>query len=485
MLVLSDGPDRTGNLSTASLDDTSGNRFGGFAERAVPNARTGPSSSEWVQIIGAAGNNLHNGGVHAMPPVSQLDDLLGSDGRAKRAVDWLASVRSPASLTVDAPDSACADVSGDALTNLSAVYAHGPGGCLPLRRYAYCATEGGACSLESNVASSVSPFILGPMSADLRKTTMYTDLLNLSHGAAARPTVRHSTRAMRILVDDSGTKARGVLLEDGTVACACTVIAAGGVWGTAEVLMASLGLLKLGGLWEHGTLPIFDYAIFGPPGALDSTCSFPLRSGNLHTPAPTYAQAEFTICDSPSGGPPRLLAAWVLVMEASARGEVLLDRAGGGRVRGNHSYFEGQPTLATDAIDAVVTELRTRFGANLIVPAWSGLIVPSHHLGGGVAGAAAQGRVTGLSNVYTGDMSSYGSMVHGYTTAAAAVSGIVAAMRATEEQDGNTCCRPMSGQDLTCAIPATEIGKHCSCRFMWQPNCQHPSGVRLDCVSAS
>jgi hypothetical protein len=71
-----------------------------------------------------------------------------------------------------------------------------------------------------------------------------------------------------------------------------------------------------------------------------------------------------------------------------------------------------------------------------IVPAWdraSPMVTPSHHLGGGLSDVARHGRVLGRQRLLLGDMSAFSEMTHGYTTAAAAVAGVVAAMRTLDE----------------------------------------------------
>ena len=174
----------------------------------------------------------------------------------------------------------------------------------------------GNCSLEANVASSVGP-ALSPLAAGLRKSTMYIDLFEAAVATASATaveagflynlsSVRHNTKGDRVLFD--GYVARAVQLSSGEIACArCGIILAGGVWGSAELLMKSLGRTSLDGLWEHGVIPIFDTALLG--AALPCNASL-LRAGNLHTNSPGRAQAEYLLCDT---SPPRLLAAWVRI----------------------------------------------------------------------------------------------------------------------------------------------------------------------------
>jgi hypothetical protein len=50
-----------------------------------------------------------------------------------------------------------------------------------------------------------------------------------------------------------------------------------------------------------------------------------------------------------------------------------------------------------------------------------------------VSDVAHHGRVIGRQRLLLGDMSAFSEMTHGYTTAAAAVAGIVAAMRTLDE----------------------------------------------------
>ena len=136
-LLLSDGPDASNAVRSAPLDDTLWNRFGELSQRFVPNAAS--SSTGWVQITGAGGNNAHNGGVHSMPPTSQLDRLLGMDGSALHAAAWLAS--QPLGSLSATPTTACADRDP---SNLTSYHLEGPLGCSPVHRYASCVDAGAA-----------------------------------------------------------------------------------------------------------------------------------------------------------------------------------------------------------------------------------------------------------------------------------------------------------------------------------------------------
>ena len=51
-------------------------------------------------------------------------------------------------------------------------------------------------------------------------------------------------------------------------------------------------------------------------------------------------------------------------MNATARGTIELDDASG--VRGTYTFHKGEPGLATDSVDAIITELRTRYGDALV-----------------------------------------------------------------------------------------------------------------------
>ena len=206
-LVLSDGPDRSEAVSSASLDDTLYNRFGQLSQRAIPNVAK--SGAGWVQVEGAGGNNAHNGGVHSMPSPFQLDALLGMDGRALQAATWLAAQPGLSSLAAT-PTSACADRDP---SNLTAFYLEGPLGCSPIHRYATC-SDTAACVLEANVASSVTPS-LSALATGLRKTTMYSDLLKPAAAAASTEviTIRHGIKGERVLWD--GDVARAVQLDVG------------------------------------------------------------------------------------------------------------------------------------------------------------------------------------------------------------------------------------------------------------------------------
>jgi len=220
-------------------------------------------------------------------------------------------------------------------------------------------------------------------------------------------------------------------------------VSAGGVWGTAELLMRSLELTQLEGLWEHTVLPIFTASLYIPSGtAVD--CANQILTGNLHTTGRVRAQAEFIVCPAnPDQGraKPILLAAWVISMNATERGSISLQSASGARVSANLQRGSAEDSL--EAVDQIYAELKSRYGSDLVTPDAS-LRVPfrvtTHHLGGGLRPAASAGRVNNVPNVFIGDMSAYESPVFGYTTGAAAVAGITAAMRAVEE--GATCTAP-------------------------------------------
>ena len=151
----------------------------------------------------------------------------------------------------------------------------------------------------------------------------------------------------------------------------------------------------------------------------------------------TRPQAEFTICaaNATEGRPsPVLLAAWVIGMNATERGNVTLQDPATDQVSG--SLPRAAPAVMEEAARAVFAELRARYRFDLVLPVVSAAFtMSSHHLGGGLRGAASAGRVHGLDNVFVGDMSAYDEDVWGYTTAAAAVAGVTAAMRALEEAD--------------------------------------------------
>uniref|UniRef100_A0A7S4F0F1 Glucose-methanol-choline oxidoreductase N-terminal domain-containing protein n=1 Tax=Chrysotila carterae TaxID=13221 RepID=A0A7S4F0F1_CHRCT len=311
ILVLTDGDDKSNLLAEDKFDDTVYNYFGKFDQREIPNKMGGAS---WIQTMGPGGNNLHNGGVHQLPPPGQLDTLLGGNGDAIKATTWLASA-GPSSLAA----SATAECNDRDPTNLKNYYLNGPLGCSPLHRYAYCDSSDDECSLEASVASgssSTARAVFGAMTSGLHKTSMWGDLVDKS---ASQLTIS-PLKGVQIVKDATGTRATGVQLSDGSVPRArCSVVLSAGVWGTAEILMRTFGLRKLGGLWEHAVLPVLDPLLYPGPDGLantqgmdDSGCTSRLKAGNLHTPTRERAQAEFLICEADpnvTGDAPRLLAA--------------------------------------------------------------------------------------------------------------------------------------------------------------------------------
>jgi len=446
-LVISDGPDRAHLLRSNAFDLTVMNGFGQFAQRSVANSAEG--GGHWQQILGAGGNNLHNSGVHQMPPPAQMDSLLGGDGLAQRAVQWLSQSGRMSSLSTSIEDSACSDRDP---SNLTAYHMSGPLGCSPLHRYAVC-NQTGSCSLEANVASVISP-TLQTLTSGLRKSAMYLDLLydEVVAGAPRAPEVRHDIKAERVLFDENRS-ATAVELSDGSIACArCSIISAGGVWGSAELFMRSLGRSSLNGLWEHSVVPIVDASLFNPTALPCATSE--LRAGNIHTASAERAQAEYLICN---GDPPRLIAAWVIVMNPTSRGEITIDEPGSkSRVRGNLVH---EQALAAQAVSTTLEELKLRYGSDLVIPPFDPTgVIGTHHLGGGMGDTAQYGRAVNISNLYLGDMSAYATPVHGYTTGAAAVAGVVAAMRALEESG---CAKSQSARRLeTADAPSSAAATH-------------------------
>jgi len=267
----------------------------------------------------------------------------------------------------------------------------------------------------------------------IRKVTMYSDLLQLDLGSS--DWVLHGTRGERLELAHG--RAVSVRTPGGGRVCARRgVVLAGGVFGTAEVLMRTLGRTELGGLWEQTVLPPAP-VLLEPSLVSMADCADDLRTGNLHLAGRTRPQAEFTICaaNAAEGRPsPVLLAAWVISMNATERGNVTLQDPATDRVSG--SLAPAAPAVMEEAARAIFAELRARYGSDLMLPVVSAAFtLGSHHLGGGLRGAATAGRVHGLGNVFVGDMSAYSDDVWGYTTAAAAVAGITAAMRTLEDAE--------------------------------------------------
>jgi len=128
LLVLSDGPDRTAALLDSPARLTLYNQFRRFEQRDVRNTAT---RGGWQQIVGAGGNNMHNGAVHQMPPLGRLDALLGGGGAAWRAAAWLARAGVTTTVVGDTPE--CGDAAGADLRNLTYKYERGPMGCFPHR----------------------------------------------------------------------------------------------------------------------------------------------------------------------------------------------------------------------------------------------------------------------------------------------------------------------------------------------------------------
>lgn len=430
--VLSDGPDRTADLLDHPARATLYNQFGLFAQRSVPNTGTGGA---WQQIVGAGGNNMHNGAVHQMPPLDRMDVLLGGDGTALRAARWLA--RAPVTRMAVRETPECGDARASDLLNLTYKYERGPLGCLPQQMYGYCAAAPNCtlgCRRLGCEANSFHMALGGeagarPRSDGIRKTTMYTDLLQPVVNGGVR--VLHNRTAERVLLEAG----RAVAVRAGslTVCSRCGVVLSGGVWGSAEVLMRTLGLSELGGLWEQTVLPVAPFYDRTLVPSLDD-CADELLTGNLHLAGPGRPQAEFTICAAnPAEGraSPVLLAAWVISMNATERGTVVLRDPVSGRVSGS---LAPEPAAAmAEAAAALFDELRSRYGADLVLPPVPAATIGSHHLGGGLRGAASAGRVPSIPNLFVGDMAAFDDDVWGYTTGAAAVAGATAAMRALDE----------------------------------------------------
>jgi choline dehydrogenase-like flavoprotein len=425
--VLSDGPDRTAALLDSPVRLTLYNQFGRFEQRGVRNTATG---GNWQQITGAGGNNLHNGAVHQMPPLGRLDALLGGDGTARRAADWLARAGVATMVVGDTPE--CGDAAGADLRNLSFKYERGPMGCLPQQMYAYCADARVGCQSDSLHLALGGEARARGRTDGFRKTTMYSDLLKPDLNDSVW--VLHETRGEQLRLAHG--RVVSVRASSGDNVCARGgVVLAGGVWGTAEVLMRTLGRTELGGLWEQTVLPLAPG--LDPSLVSMADCADDLRTGNLHLAGRTRPQAEFTICAANAAegrSSPVLLAAWIIGMNATERGNVSLQDPATDRVSG--SLPRAAPAVMEEAARAIFAELRARYGSDLVLPVVSAAFTMStHHLGGGLRGVASAGRVHGLDNVFVGDMSAYDDDVWGYTTGAAAVAGVTAAMRALEEAE--------------------------------------------------
>jgi len=242
--------------------------------------------------------------------------------------------------------------------------------------------------------------------------------------------------------------------------------------------MRTLGRTELGGLWEQTVLPLapgLDPSLVSMADSADD-----LRTGNLHLAGRTRPQAEFTICaaNATEGRPsPVLLAAWVIGMNATERGNVSLRDPATDRVSG--SLALAAPADMEEATRAIFAELRARYGSDLVLPAVSAAFtMGTHHLGGGLRGAASAGRVHGLDNVFVGDMSAYDDDVWGYTTAAAAVAGVTAAMRATEEAERHRAAQvpPSPRPSLVPRVVAgAAFGLLWAFMLVWLASRWHPS----------
>jgi len=179
-IVLSDGPDNTGTLRTSPAWQTLYNYFGKFSQREVANSNA--NGGPWQQVVGAGGNNLHNGGVHQLPPVDQLDALLGGDGKALDAALWLS--RAPLAHMIGAETAQCNDAPAALLTNITYKYFRGPEGCVPVQRYAYCSADRtcnsgcavAGCSVDAEIGAQAQSPALKPYAERLRKTTMYESI---------------------------------------------------------------------------------------------------------------------------------------------------------------------------------------------------------------------------------------------------------------------------------------------------------------------
>ena len=254
-------------------------------------------------------------------------------------------------------------------------------------------------SVDATVTSSINPY-LGRVTLGLRKHSWFSDLVDLSDPRFTFSASRGASLDLHqtSTVGSDPKRATAVRTAAGELARArCAVILSAGVWGTASMLMSSLGSTTLSGLWEHAVQPIVNPIQFD--ATFISRCYGRLRTGNLHSTGPYKAQAEFIICAADpavAGSAPTLLSAWVLSQKASARGTIhLLD--GDGTVAGNYTHLAGEPDAAAGAVDEIIAELKARYGSDLSVPDLSELnIVPSHHLGGGVSPVASAGRVHSL-----------------------------------------------------------------------------------------
>ena len=129
-------------------------------------------------------------------------------------------------------------------------------------------------------------------------------------------------------------------------------------------------------------MPIVNHMMWHPESM--AACIPHLKAGNLHLDTDTKAQGEYLVCGADAfGDHPRLLATWVLNMDAASRGTIAL--AGDGVV-GRYEYFGGQPSRAQQTVTDLINALKARFGDDLEVPPYDldgpDGIVASHHLGG-------------------------------------------------------------------------------------------------------
>jgi len=382
VLVLSDWPDRTAALLDSPVRLTLYNQFGRFEQRGVRNTATGGG---WQQIVGGGGNNMHNGAVNQMPPLSRLDALLGDGGTAQRAAGWLARAGVTTMVVGNTPE--CGDAAGADLRNLSYKYERGPMECLPQTMYTYCADARAGCRPDSLHLALGGETRARARTDGIRKVTMYSDLLQPDLGSSAR--VLHDTRGERLELAHG--RAVSVHTPGGGRVCArWGVVLAGGVFGTAEVLMRTLGWTELGGLWEQKVLPLAP-VLMDPSPVLMADCADDLRTGNLHLAGRTRPQAEFTICaaNATAGRPsPVLLAAWVIGMNATERGNVTLQDPATDRV--SRSLAPAAPAVMEEAARAVFEELRARCRSDLVLPVFSAAFTLGlHHL----ARRLARGRV--------------------------------------------------------------------------------------------
>ena len=108
-------------------------------------------------------------------------------------------------------------------------------------------------SVDATVTSSINPY-LGRVTLGLRKHSWFSDLVDLSDPRFTFSASRGASLDLHqtSTVGSDPKRATAVRTAAGELARArCAVILSAGVWGTASMLMSSLGSTTLSGLWEH------------------------------------------------------------------------------------------------------------------------------------------------------------------------------------------------------------------------------------------